>query len=130
MTAVADHSKVDHLKKIVLELRTEAHSAEFEFIYGAASEGLCPFEYELLHRIIGDRMRLSVPRTRAMETFAHLFTPIRMALQLTELPDTLNLSVSIVSVSDAEPREIVRAIAQATEQHSCAGDCGCGCGGH
>ena len=30
---------------------------------------------------------------------------------------------------DPEPREIIQALAQATDQNGCGGDCGCGCGG-
>jgi hypothetical protein len=121
---------VDHLKKISLELQFESRTAGHQFVFGVASEGLCPFEQELLHRLAGERLRLSIPGDRAAETFAHLYRPIRLALQLTDLPNVLDLSVSITSVSDPEPREVIRAMAQATEENGCHGDCGCGCSGH
>ena len=121
---------VDHLKKVGLELEIDRLSVPFEFICGAASEGLCPFEYELLDKSAGARFQLSIPRDKAASTFAHLYTPIRMSLQLMDLPQTLELTVAVVSVSEPEPREIVRAMAQAADQSGCGGDCGCGCGGH
>jgi len=121
---------VDHLKKVNLELRTDTVTAPFEFICGAASEGFCPFEYELLEKVPGDQFKLSIPWTKAGSTFAHLYTPFCMTLQLPNPPETLDLIVSIVSVSDPEPREVVRAMAQATEKNGCGGDCSCGCGSH
>jgi hypothetical protein len=121
---------VDHLKKVHLELQTDRLSAPFEFICGSASEGFCPFEYELLDKSAGARLQLSIPRDRAAHLLGHLYAPIRMSLQLNALPPTLELTVAIVSVSDPEPREIVRAMAQAADQSGCGGDCGCGCGGH
>jgi len=121
---------VDHLKKITLELQTTSGKTPFEFICGTASEGLCPFEYDLLHKVAGDQLHLSIPREKVFPTFAHLSTSLRRALVSTDLPDILDLTVSIISVSDPDPREIVRAMAQAADQNGCGGDCGCGCGGH
>ncbi len=121
---------VDHLKKIALELQTASGKTPFEFICGTASEGLCPFEYDLLHKVTGDQLHLTIPRAKLLPTFAHLSTPLRTALALTDLPEILDLTVSITSVSEPDPREIVRAMAHAADQKGCGGDCGCGCGGH
>ena len=120
---------VDHLKKITLELRTDSQMETFMFICGAASDGFCPFEYELLHKVAGDQLLLSVPRAKVAQTFAHLFRPLRMALHMTTPPETLDLAITIKAVSDPQPREVVQAMAQATEQNGCGGDCECGCGG-
>lgn len=121
---------VDHLKKITLELQTTSGKTPFEFICGTASEGLCPFEYDLFHKVVGDQLHLTIARAKILPTFAHLSTALRTALALTDIPETLELTVSIISVSDPAPREIVRAMAQAADQTGCGGDCGCGCGGH
>ena len=120
---------VDHLKKVQLEFRFDTEIVPFEFIFGIASDGMCPFEYELLHKAVGDRLRLTIPPGDAGRTFAHLHAPLRMALASLETPDPLQLEVQIVAVTEAGPREVVRAMAQATEKDGCGGDCGCGCGG-
>jgi hypothetical protein len=65
---------VDHLKKVTLEIQADTRKGKLEFICGAASDGFCPFEYELLHKTPGDQLHLSVPRDKAVLTFAH---PIR-----------------------------------------------------
>lgn len=121
---------VDHLKKVTLAFQIDTRKETFEFICGAASDGFCPFEYELLHKVAGDQLTLSIPRTKAVQTFGHLYRPLRMALQITEPPETFEFKISIASVTDPEPREVVQAMAQATDQNGCGGDCGCGCGGH
>ena len=121
---------VDHLKKVTLALEMTDRKEQFDLIFGTASDGLSPFEYELLNKTVGDQIHLAVKRTEAAPMFAHLYLPIRKTLQLIEPPETLELMVSVEAVTDPEPREIVRAMAQAAEQSGCGGDCGCGCGGH
>lgn len=123
-------SVVDHLKKVVLTLRWDNHSTPFEFILGAASEGLCPFECELLNKSAGDRFTLSIPWAMSGQTFAHLQGDVCRALAPGPADEALDLDITVVAVKDPEPREVVRALAQAAEQHGCGGDCGCGCGGH
>lgn len=120
---------VDHLKKVKLEFGCDGQTVPFEFIFGIASGGMCPFEYELLHKVVGDRLRLTIPPGDAGRTFAHLHTPLRMALASFETPEPLQLEIYIAAVTAADPREVVRAMAQATEKDGCGGDCGCGCGG-
>jgi len=121
---------VDHLKKVSLDLHTDTQTERFIFICGTASDGLCPFEYELLQKVAGDQLHLSVPRAKAFQTFAHLYVPLRTALHLTDLPETLDVTITIAAVTDPEPREVIQAMAQATDQNGCGGDCGCGCDGH
>jgi len=120
---------VDHLKKVALEIQADTRKGELVFICGAASDGFCPFEYELLHKTPGDQLHFSVPRDKAVRTFAHLYTPLQKALGITKPAETLDLTVSVIAISDPEPREIIQALAQATDQNGCGGDCGCGCGG-
>lgn len=121
---------VDHLKKICLEIQYKEQTVPFDFIFGIASDGMCPFEYDLLHKTVGDRLQLAVPQTNARRTFAHLYLPLCAALSLSEIPETLNLDIAVSAVTAAEPRAVVRAMAQAAEADGCGGDCGCGCGGH
>lgn len=121
---------VDHLKKVSLEFQIDTRTELFDFICGAASDGFCPFEYELLNKVAGDHLSVSVPRAKAVQTFGYLYKPLRMALRISDLAETLDFKISIISVSDPEPREVVQAMAQAADQNGCGGDCGCGCGGH
>ena len=123
-------SAVDHLKKISLEVQFDARTVPFDFIFGIASDGMCPFEYALLHKAVGDRLHLSVPRAEASRTFAHLYRPLCAALSLPEALGIFSLDITVSAVTDAEPREVVRAMAQVAEADGCGGDCGCGCGGH
>ena len=123
-------SAVDHLKKVSLELRFRESTIPFDFIFGIASDGMCPLEYQLLHKSVGDRLPLNLSRVEASRIFAHLYRPILIALSLYEVPETLDLLIIISAVEDANPREVVRAMAQASESEGCGGDCGCGCGGH
>ena len=120
---------VDHLKKVTLEFRFDGKTLPFEFIFGIASDGMCPFEYELLHKTVGDRLRLTIPPDAAGQAFAHLHAPLRMALAPIATHAPLQLDIRIAGVREAEPREVVRAMAQAAEMDGCGGDCGCGCGG-
>lgn len=121
---------VDHLKKVTLQIQCAGRPLAFEFIVGAASEGLCPFELELLHKAPGERCHLTIPREKAPQTLAHLQRPLCSALPLNDAREDLDLQITIVAVGDPEPREIIRAMAQAAEQNGCGGGCGCGCGGH
>jgi hypothetical protein len=123
-------SAIDHLKKVSLELRFRESTIPFDFIFGIASDGMCPLEYELLHKSVGDRLHLNLSRVEASRNFAHLYRSMLMALSLQEAPETLDLDMIISAVEDANPREVVRAMAQAAESEGCGGDCGCGCGGH
>ena len=38
---------------------------EFEFIFGAGSQGLCPFEFQLAHKKEGDSLSLRVRGRRS-----------------------------------------------------------------
>ena len=121
---------VDHLKKVRLEVRFDGRTVPFDFIFGVASDGMCPFEYKLLHKTVGHRLHLIVPQTDAPGFFAHLYLPLRAALSCFGTRETYDLAIAIAAVTDPDQREVVRALAQATENEGCGGNCGCGCGGH
>jgi hypothetical protein len=121
---------VDHLKKVSLTIRHAHHSVPFEFIVGTASGGLCPFEYELLHKAAGDRLQVHIPVGKLAPTLSHLQRPLCSALHLNAPEENLELEIAIVAVTDPQPREVIQAMAQAAEQQGCGGNCGCGCGGH
>jgi hypothetical protein len=91
---------------------------------------MCPFEYQLMGKTAGEQLVLSIPASQLTETMAHLLTPLRLALKGVAMPPVLALAVTIDDVSDPAPREIIRAMAEATNADGCGGDCDCGCGGH
>lgn len=130
---------VDHLKKVYLVLEAGSLPGDRDltpaprpltFICGTASAGMCPFEYQLVGKGAGDRLEFSIPASRLPETMAHLLMPLRKALGGAAMPPVLSLVVTIEQVSEPAPREIIRAMAEATNAGGCSDDCSCGCGGH
>jgi hypothetical protein len=99
----------------------------FQFIYGVASDGLCPFEAALHDKAIGDSLILVVPSGEAHEFFGHLFSPLYRALGVQIIPETITLQADIMSVAAAENQEIVQSLAKALAAGGCGGSCGCGC---
>ncbi len=131
--------KVDHLKKVQLLLEAGSAPGErdltpaprsLDFICGAASTGMSPFEYQLIGKTAGEHLELSIPASRLSETMAHLLMPLRKVFDGAAIPPVLELSVTIEAISEPTPREIIRALAEATNAGGCGVDCDCGCGGH
>jgi hypothetical protein len=98
--------------------RVEAYS----FIVGVGSGGLSPFEYALLEKRPGDRIRLEIDPRQVNETFEHLQPPMPVVVHQ---GGPVVIDAVVTAVAQAEPREIVKAMAATG---GC--DCGCGCGGH
>jgi hypothetical protein len=131
--------QVDHLKKVQLQLVAGTESGTWDlipqpktltFVCGAASAGMCPFEYQLIGKTAGQQMAFEIPAARLVETMAHLMMPLRLALDGAKIPPVLALEVTVQAVSDPTPREVIRAMAEAANQEGCGADCSCGCGGH
>jgi hypothetical protein len=99
----------------------------FEFIYGVASVGLCPFENALHDKGVGESIALTVSTSEAHEYFGHLFLPLCQALGFQIMPETMSLKVEVIAVKDAENREVVQSLAKALAHGGCGGSCGCGC---
>ena len=123
------------LKKVTLSLTAGSTPEKcsppapvaLEFIYGVASDGLCPFESALDGKGEGDTLVLSVPIAEAHEFFGHILQPLLQALGLLILPETISLKIGITAVSDADNRDVVQSLAKALGPGSCGGSCGCGC---
>jgi hypothetical protein len=92
----------------------------FEFIFGAGSQGLCPLEFQLADRKEGDVLSLRVRGVELADLFQHLLVSSLAAL---ESVGAFYLKVKIVRVSEAEPKEVIKAMAE-------AGSCGDHCCGH
>ncbi len=125
---------IENLKKarLLLKLATASENSDtvgapvsFTFIYGVASEGLCPFESALYEKAVGARLEFAVTAAEAQEFFGHLLLPLREALGLQIIPQKFVLQVEVAAVDDADNREIVESLARAGS--GCGGSCGCGC---
>jgi len=92
----------------------------FEFIFGMGSQGLCPFEFQLADKKEGDGLSLHVRGEDLGDLFQHLPLP---SLPIRESADAFYLKVTIVKVSEADPKEVIKALAE-------AGSCGDHCCGH
>jgi hypothetical protein len=127
---------IQPLKKVTLSLMAGSMSEKLdltgspvalEFIYGVASDGLCPFESALHDKHEGDKLVLSVPTANAHEFFGHIFQSLRQTLGLLIIPETIHLQIEVTAVVDADNREVVQSLAKALAHGSCGGSCGCGC---
>ena len=124
-------NKVENLKKVFLSLEagTTAErmdliptALKYEFIFGIGPAGMCPLEYELIHKNEGDIVMLHLNREESHQFSGHLLLPIP---DLFEENASFFLKVKIVKVQPADSKEVVKALAETTSH---AGGCGCGCG--
>jgi hypothetical protein len=127
---------IQPLKKVTLSLMAGSTPEKYnqtgspvalEFIYGVASDGLCPFESALGDKHAGDTLTLSVPAADAHEFFGHIFQSLQQVFGLQIMPTTIHLKIEITAVVNADNREVVQSLAKALAHGSCGGSCGCGC---
>jgi hypothetical protein len=120
---------VGPLKKISLLLEAgtgpdkrdlTAEPTPFEFIFGAGSQGLSPFEFQLADKEEGDGLSLHIRGEELSGLFQHLLIP---SLRIPESISAFYLNVQIVKVSEADPKEVIKAMAEAAA-------CGDRCCGH
>lgn len=126
-------NKVDAMKKISLLFRSgtapdkmdlTSAPVKYEFILGLGTEGLTPFEYELVNKSIDDELVLAIKREEISSRFKHMASFI---LRNISIADIFYLSIKIIDISVPENREIIKAMA---ENAACGhDDCDCGCGG-
>ena len=125
-------NKVVNLAKVTVRLEagtTADHmdispaASEFEFIFGIAPGGMCPFEYQLVNKAVGEEIGIQIEKKALHTLFEHLNPPI---MNLFEKHDALHLKVTILNVVQPRDTEIIKAMAEtASHHHGC--DCGCGC---
>ena len=123
--------KVDNLTKVTLRLEAgttgdhmdlTAADPEYEFIFGIGPAGMCPFEYELVHKAVGEDLAIQVKREASGALFEHLHPPV---MNLFEEYDTVYLKIKIIKIEQPENVEIIKALSElAAHHHGC--DCGCG----
>ena len=123
--------RVETLKKLQLRLtaanQTDTRVFEFAHIFGLAPEGLSPFEAALEGKEQGSSILLPVPGPGFREFFGSCTVFVQELLTLPVLPKVFELTVEIISIADADHREIVQSIAAAASHGGCGGSCGCGC---
>ena len=127
-------NKVEPLKKIILKIQagTSPDSIDltpkfpqFSFIFGLAPEGMSPFEYQLVDKVVNDEVQLHLKTANLGTFFEHLNPPI---WDLVKDRDEIFLNVKIAGISKAENREVVKAMAEMAGHGGGGCDCGCGCG--
>ena len=125
-------NKVEHLKKVTLKVEAGTtaermdltpNGLEYEFVFGIGSGGMCPFEYHLVNKNVGEIVLLHLSTEALDHFFGHLHLP---ALELFKKNDSLFLKARILKVAKPDSKEVVKALAQFTA-HPGGCDCGCGC---
>lgn len=124
--------KVENLKKITLKLEAgtsaqnmdlKLDNPDFAFIFGIGPAGITPFEYELADKTEGQEILIELKKKNMAMFFEHLRPP---TIHTGNDVKTLFLKVNIQTITAADQREVVKALADATAHgHGC--DCGCGC---
>ena len=123
--------KIEGLKKVSLSLEAGSNAENmdlsseplvFEMVVGLGTEGYTPFEYELLGKETGDTIQMEITRANLCDLFGHLDVPLpEKAREL----GSFFLKATVREVKDADPTEVVRAMAR--NVGGCGGSC---CGNH
>jgi hypothetical protein len=118
--------KVGNLKKVAVLLEAgmspeimdlTPEPIPYDFVYGVGTHGLSPFEFELAEKSAGEEMLTPVRTCEMANFFCHHFIP---QLEIPEGVGAFYLRMLIAEISAADPREIIKAMAEAAA-------CGTGC---
>jgi hypothetical protein len=121
--------KVGSLKKISVLLEAGMRSEvmdltrepiPYDFVYGVGTHGLSPFEFELSEKREGDEIIIPLRTDEMANFFCHHVIP---QLGIPEGVGEFYLRALIAEISAADPRDIIRAMAEASA-------CRSGCCGH
>jgi hypothetical protein len=116
---VRSTESIEYLKKVRLNMEWGGQKTPFEFVFGIGSEGLSPFEFALSGKGPGYEHEFVLTRREAEGLFQHLVPP----LFLDDIPETFTLKVRVIHIAEADQREVIRAMAEASS-------CGSHCCGH
>lgn len=128
--------KIEPMKKISLfleagssheQLNLSPKPVRFTFIFGVASRGLAPIEYELNDKVTGEELVLPLSRSQFHHRFEHLCPAVLEVFPILHKQDFFVLKIRVEQIAEAGQREIIRAMATAAEGCNAGGDCGCGC---
>ena len=129
-------SSIQNLSKVAVTLQAgkdrdtieiTPNPVPFDFIYGVGKEGFCSFESALYGKSVGEKSSMMITAGEAGEIFGHMRVQICNRLGIAKIADPFFLEVTVTSVSQADNRELVQAIAKAASQGGCGGNCDCGC---
>ena len=121
--------QIGPLSKVALIIQSETDEFQvsdntfFEFIFGVGSTGITPFEKALADRRVGDVITINHPENLTCSFFGHIPFPLKAGGTHRKAHE---IRIRIESITEASPREVVAALAAATEWGH--GGCGCGCG--
>ena len=93
---------------------------DFQFIFGLGTSGLTPFEYHLADKKEGEIIAVEIKSRDMSEIFQHL---LPLPVNIPDEPDTLFLKIEIFKITKAEPKEVIKAMAEIAA-------CGDQCCGH
>jgi hypothetical protein len=123
------------LKKLNFSLQVEpppvtfaaaAGPATFSCIYGIGLAGMSRFENEVAALEVGGSIRVELKAGDGPPYFGHLYRSL-CAIMHVSPAEALSLKITLTGISDPDPSEVVRCIADLQKDHGCSGDCGCGC---
>ena len=99
--------------------------ATLDFIFGASSGGLLPFETRLTGLNVGESTTVEVSAEQLGAFFGVHYHQLSWAAMV--LPaGMVSVHLTLVDSRPADPREVVKAISSSLS--GCGGGCGCGCG--
>lgn len=115
-----DDEKIGYLKKVNLLMEWGGERRPYDFIFGIGIDGLSPFEWDLEGKGVGHEGVYDLKRAELNGLFHHLIPP----LFLCDVPEVFTLKIRVVGIGQADQREVIKAMAEAS---SCGSGC---CGGH
>jgi len=99
-----------------------------EFIYGAGVGGMTPLEISLDGLEVEGMREVQLEAAKLENFLGCQYSSLRQAFAGRPLPATIFLRLTLRGLAEAEPREVVQALAQSLAGGGCGGNCGCGCG--
>jgi hypothetical protein len=109
---------IGYLKKVNLLMEWDGAQHPYDFIFGIGIDGLSPFEFDLAGKGVGHESVYILKRAELNRLFQHLIPP----LFLCDTPEAFTLKIRVIGIGQADPREVIKAMAEAS---SCGSDC-CG----
>ena len=129
----ADNKVVDYLTKVSLELEAGSRPDHMDltknplphdFVFGAAANGITPFEKALFAGAVGDEQTFQITKDNAYDILGHLRSPL---LRHLSVPLPFFLKARITRIDQADNREVIQAMAASLGGCGDGCDCGCGC---
>jgi hypothetical protein len=120
--------KIGLLKKVTLSMEAGTspelmdltpRPSQLEFIYGLGTEGLTPFEFQLVDKTVGNEVRLQISGEQIPRVFQHLSLP---SINIPETLNTIFFKFIVLEILHTNQREVIKALA---ENANCGDSCCC-----